>query len=120
MKSLARATGVALPVLLLLATACTSVLGVQPLPSATCDGDTPTDDCGSCINAECCAEEMACVDDSACQSIVDCADGCPTGDGFSACLDSCGTSNPAGIDDYNSLADCSTSACTTACSGSGS
>jgi hypothetical protein len=114
MKLSMRALGAAASALALVATACTSVLGVEPLPSATCNGAAGTDDCSSCYDVECCSELTDCSNNAACTAIVDCAGQCSAGGGFDSCLAACGAMSPSGVDAFNALYSCS-SACTAAC-----
>jgi hypothetical protein len=61
-----------------------------------------TDASGTCTAKCCCSEMMACVNNSACTTILSCVADC-TG---SACENSCFSANPAGATAANNIFDC--------------
>jgi hypothetical protein len=114
-----RAASAVATALLVAATACTSVLGVTGVPNGTCGGQTASDDCGSCLNVECCGVQLACANDGSCPQLVTCADACAqttSGDALTSCLDSCASDYPSGVDDYDDYLGCLTTSCSKACS----
>lgn len=80
-----------------------------PPPPVDCDGcfeaaTTGTGDCTGAVNA--------CFNNSACDALVTCFNGCST----QTCINNCATTHAAGLDLYNAIFDCvCDSACTTEC-----
>ena len=108
-----RAMGFGLMVLVLLTTACTSVLGVTDLPSGTCGGATATNACQFCITAACCGELTTCVGDPSCAALSSCAGAC---NGDSGCLNACAAPYSSSVvDEYNAPITCAESSCATDC-----
>ena len=111
--SRSRAMGLGLMVLVLLTTACTSVLGVTDLPSDTCGGATATNACQLCLTGACCSQLTACADDPSCAALSTCATAC---NGASRCLDDCAAQYPSTVvDEYNAPIDCAESSCASDC-----
>ena len=115
LKAILRATAVATPVLAILSSACTNVLGVTDLPSNTCGGEAFTSECDVCLAAECCPEEEACAQDSQCTGnagLYACALAC---NGDQSCLDTCGAGYGAPtVSEANALLECQAQ-CDSAC-----
>jgi hypothetical protein len=66
-----------------------------------------TDATGICIAECCCSQTVACINSSACTTIMSCGANC-TG---SACEDSCFSANPAGATAANNVLDCMEAHC---------
>jgi hypothetical protein len=100
---------------LLLATGCTSVLGVTDPPTNTCGGATATGECSLCLYASCCAQVEACAQNTDCvDGLFSCTDGCDSGD--SSCLNQCASSySSTTIDEYNDLVTCTNTSCPSSC-----
>jgi hypothetical protein len=109
-----RLVGLSLAAIALVATGCTSVLGVTDPPSNTCGGATATTQCGLCLSASCCSQLEACAGDSDCvDGLLSCAEGCS---GDTSCLDQCAAPySSTTISEYNDLISCTNSSCPSSC-----
>jgi hypothetical protein len=115
MRAVLRAVSALVVAPCLVATGCTSVLGVTDLPSNACGGATFTSECDVCMVSQCCPEELACAQDPQCTGnggLYVCALDC---NGDSSCLASCGQGYGASvISEANDLLACGAQ-CTSAC-----
>jgi hypothetical protein len=86
--------------------------GPAPGPSPGSCGLTSSDPtCDACLDASCCAESTACVDDPQCVALVSCYDAC-TDD---ACATACDAAHPAGTAHLNAVFGCVQTNCATSC-----
>ncbi|MCE7894913.1 MAG: hypothetical protein DYH12_35275, partial [Sorangiineae bacterium PRO1] len=68
-------------------------------------------DCVTCLQTNCGTELAACLGNTACAAIVQCAGSCTD----QACADACVTSNPNGKTDWDAVEACGTTKCATEC-----
>jgi hypothetical protein len=111
MRSIVRLVAALVPALLL-TTACTSVIGVNDVPNATCGGATASNDCGHCMFTSCCDAWVTC-ESSSCGDLLTCFEGCASGD--TTCESACETAYPDGVNDADVLAQCAQQQCPSAC-----
>jgi hypothetical protein len=69
--------------------------------------------CDTCLDTNCCSQNMACSGSMACLGYLDCLStmNCTT----TACADGCSASNPGGASLLNALDSCMSSKCSTQC-----
>ncbi len=86
---------------------CLMVLCVEP-----CAGVPPTP-CAECVNTRCGDEFITCWSNPECYHLFDCTTPCSPDD--QPCFDACFAAHPAGVQDFNNYALCSTQACSAEC-----
>lgn len=81
--------------------------------AASCNNPAPVDPCQVCLASHCEVELEACLADVECVALIACVSACLPGD--QACVQTCGFQHLGGVQEGQSLGNCSTASCSVEC-----
>ncbi len=96
-------------------TSCVSACGGPPPSSSACGFETGDPSCTACLDAGCCGDANACLNEPDCIALLDCASVCND----NACIASCEAKHPTGASKMNALSSCANTKCGSTCNGGG-